>query len=186
MFGQRWMKLVFTLLLIVTFASVKAAALLQDTVEGKEGKQSIILLKKKDKIPDYVYKDLDGKRISLKSFLGKYVYIDLWATWCTSCIEQTPYFEELEEKFHNKKIVFVSISVDRHQEAWERFVKAEKRRSLQWICPEGDKAPILKDLGILTIPRFILLDKKGRILESNFGMPDWSQTEKILSELDGI
>lgn len=109
-----------------------------------------------------------------------------WATWCTSCIEQTPYFEKLEEEFHNKKIVFVSISVDRHREVWERLVKAEKKRILQWVCPEGEKAPILRDFGILTIPRFILLDKKGRILESNFGMPAWSQTEKALSELEGI
>ena len=50
----------------------------------------------------------------------------------------------------------------------------------------GGKAPILRDFGILTIPRFILLDKKGRILESNFGMPAWPQIEKALSELDGI
>lgn len=185
MFGKIWMKLVFTLLLIIFFTSVNAT-LQQDTVAVKEGKQSGILLKKGDKIPDYVFKDFSGKRVSLKSFRGKYVYIDLWATWCISCIEQAPYFEELEEKFHNKKIVFVSISVDRHQEVWKRFVKAEKKRVLQWVCPEGDKAPILKDLGILTIPRFILLDKKGRILESNFGMPVWPQTEKILFGLDGI
>ena len=174
------------LLFVVVFTGVKAFSLRRDTAVGKEGYQSAVLLKKGDKLPDYVFKDMNNKRVSLKSFRGKYVYIDLWATWCTSCIEQAPYFEELEEKFHNKKIVFVSISVDRHQEAWNRLVKAEKKRILQWVCPEGEKAPILEDLGILTIPRFILLDKKGRILETNFGMPAWPQTEKKLSELDGI
>ena len=183
MFGKRGMRLVFTLLSVVAFASVEAA-LQQDTVKGEE--QPVVLLKKGDKMPDYVFKDLSGKRVSLKSFRGKYVYIDLWATWCTSCIEQTPYFEKLEEKFHNKKIVFVSISVDRHREVWERLVKAEKKRIVQWVCPEGEEAPILRDFGILTIPCFILLDKKGRILENNFGMPAWPQTEKALSELDGI
>lgn len=183
MFGKRGMRLVFTLLSVVAFASVEAA-LQQDTVKGEE--QPVVLLKKGDKMPDYVFKDLSGKRVSLKSFRGKYVYIDLWATWCTSCIEQTPYFEKLEEKFHNKKIVFVSISVDRHREVWKRLVKAEKKRILQWVCPEGEEASILRDFGILTIPCFILLDKKGRILENDFGMPAWPQTEKALSELNGM
>lgn len=184
MLGKRRMRLISTLLLLIAFAHVEAA-LPQDTVAGKEKKQ-VVLLQKGDKLPDYVFKDLSGKQVSLKSFRGKYVYIDLWATWCTSCIEQSPFFEELEEKFHNKKIVFVSISVDRHLEVWVRFVKSEKKRILQWICPEGENAPVLKDFGILTIPRFILLDKKGRILEDNFGMPAWTETEKRLSELKGI
>ena len=68
MFGKRGMRLVFTLLSVVAFASVEAA-LQQDTVKGEE--QPVVLLKKGDKMPDYVFKDLNGKRVSLKSFRGR-------------------------------------------------------------------------------------------------------------------
>ena len=67
MFGKRGMRLVFTLLSVVAFASVEAA-LQQDTVKGEE--QPVVLLKKGDKMPDYVFKDLNGKRV-VKKFPGK-------------------------------------------------------------------------------------------------------------------
>ena len=82
--------------------------------------------------------------------------------------------------------MFVSVSVDKHREVWLRTMKAEKKRIPQWICPEGEETPLLADFGVVAIPRFILLDKKGRILDVNFSMPSEPQAEKALSELEGI
>lgn len=181
-----WIKIVFVLALVVTGTCVKANPPQRDTMNRKTGGEKAVLLKKGDVMPNYVFKDVEGKRVSLKKFRGKYVYIDIWATWCGVCVAETPYFEQLEERFHNKNIVFVSVSVDKHREAWLRTMKAEKKRIPQWICPEGEDAPLLTDFGVVAIPRFILLDKKGRILDVNFSMPSEPQAEKTLSKLEGI
>ena len=181
-----WIKIVSVLALVVTGTCVKANSPQRDTMTRKTDAKKAVLLKKGDIMPNYEFKDVEGKRVSLKKFRGKYVYIDIWATWCGACVEQTPYFEELEERFHNKNIVFVCVSVDKHREAWLRTMKAEKKRIPQWICPEGEDTPLLADFGVVAIPRFILLDKKGRILDVNFSMPSEPQAEKTLSELEGI
>ena len=181
-----WIKIVFVFALVVIGTGVKANSQQRDTMTRKTGEEKAVLLKKGDVIPNYVFKDVEGKRVSLKKLRGKYVLIDIWATWCGSCVAETPYFEQLEERFHNKNIVFVSISVDKHREAWLRAMKVEKKRIPQWICPEGEDAPLLADFGIVAIPRFILLDKKGRVLDMNFSVPSEPRTEKALSELEGI
>lgn len=181
-----WVKIVFVLALVVTGTCVKANSPQRDTMTRKTDARKAVELKKGDMMPNYVFKDMEGKKVSLKKFRGKYVYIDIWATWCGVCVEQTPYFEDMEEKFHNKNITFVSISVDKHRDAWLRTMKAEKKRIPQWICPEGEDTPLLADFGILAIPRFILLDKKGRILDADFSMPSQPEAEKTLSELEGI
>ena len=127
--GNVLIKVIFSVALMVMGMMAGATPVGQrDTMARKTDGREVVLLKKGDMMPNYVFKDVNGKRVSLKSFRGKYVYIDIWATWCGSCVEQTPYFEELEDKLHNKKIVFVSISVDKHREAWVRKVKAEKSR----------------------------------------------------------
>ena len=56
--------------------------------------------------PDFKYKDVNGKTVSLKDLRGKYVYIDVWATWCTPCRGELPYLKELEKKTGRKEYLF--------------------------------------------------------------------------------
>ena len=87
-----WIKIVFVLALVVTGTCVKANSPQRDTMTRKTDAKKAVLLKKGDMMPNYEFKDVEGKRVSLKKFRGKYVYIDIWATWCGVCVEQTPYF----------------------------------------------------------------------------------------------
>ena len=100
--GNVLIKVIFSVALMVMGMMAGATPVGQrDTMARKTDGREVVLLKKGDMMPNYVFKDVNGKRVSLKSFRGKYVYIDIWATWCGSCVEQTPYFEELEDKLHN-------------------------------------------------------------------------------------
>lgn len=58
--------------------------------------------------PDFNYPDMKGKMYSLKDFKGKYVYIDVWATWCGPCCKEIPYLKELEKKMRKKRL-FLSV-----------------------------------------------------------------------------
>lgn len=130
------------------------------------------------------YVDIDGKAFSFASLKGKYVYIDVWATWCGPCRQELPYLVKLEEKFHDKNIAFVSISVDNRMKDWSRMVVRNKMAGIQLYG--GPQAPIMKDFQISGIPRFLLLDRDGRVINPDMTRPSDSATDKFLNELEGI
>lgn len=119
---------------------------------------------------DFSFTDINGKTVSLKRLRGKYVYIDVWATWCGPCKAQIPALQKLEREMKGKKIVFVSMSCDQDKKAWEEFVKKEKLGGFQlFMGAKGEE--FARFFNIEMIPRFILLDKKGNIVNAKMGRP---------------
>lgn len=153
-------------------------------------------LKKGNKAPDFSnYENFNGETSSLSDFLGSYVYIDIWATWCRPCIAQFPYLKMLEKEYKNKNISFVSISTDddrRSNGSWEKardkWVKMVKERNLTGIqlWAGKDDARFSKAYMIRSIPRFILIDPNGNLIDSNTLSPANPALRKILDELPGI
>lgn len=134
--------------------------------------------------PDFEYKDINDRIVSLKDFRGKYVYIDVWATWCTPCRGELPDLKELEEKMKGKKICFLSISCDKDIEKWKKMVKEEELGGIH-VNTGGDQK-FMKAYGIKGIPRFILLDKKGKIINPEMTRPSQKVTLETLLSLKGI
>lgn len=134
--------------------------------------------------PDFKYEDINGKTVTLKAFKGKYILIDFWATYCGPCLDELPYLRKLEETMKGKNIVFVSISRDRDRKAWENMLKKDKLGGVQWFSGKDEK--IKTAIGLTTIPRFILLDRKGRVVKIYMDRPSEPETLKILQALKGI
>ena len=67
------------------------------------------------------YENFKGGTTSLDDLKGKYVYVDVWATWCGPCKREIPFLKEVEKAYHGKNIEFVSISIDKAKdhEAWK-------------------------------------------------------------------
>ena len=110
----------------------------------------------------------------------KYVYIDIWATWCGPCQREIPHLQKLEEKYHGKDIYFVSISCDNNKKAWENRVRAGLK-GIQLHFVNGDT--FMNDYMIKGIPRFILLDKEGKIISVDMSRPSDPKTIAKLDEL---
>ncbi len=133
---------------------------------------------------DVPYIDIEGKPVSLDVLKGKYVYIDVWATWCGPCRGELPYLKKLEKQFEGKNIHFVSISLDARKKDWIQMVEKEQLGGIQlWGGPE---ALIVRDYNITGIPRFILLDREGKVIDSNMSRPSDEATLKTLKGLEGI
>lgn len=130
--------------------------------------------------PNFNCTDLSGKKVSLSDFKGKYVYIDIWATWCGPCQREIPHLQKLEEKYHGKDIYFVSISCDKNKKAWENRVRAGLK-GIQLHFVNGDT--FMNDYMIKGIPRFILLDKEGKIISVDMSRPSDPKTIAKLDEL---
>lgn len=131
--------------------------------------------------PSFVCQDINGKEVKLSDLKGKYVYIDVWATWCGPCKGELPFLKKLEEKYHDKDIHFVSISCDSRKKSWEDMVKKENLKGIQLILGKGNS--FMDDYIIRGIPRFILLDKQNNIISSNMTRPSDPETEKRFEEL---
>ncbi|WP_285010939.1 TlpA family protein disulfide reductase [Pedobacter faecalis] len=135
--------------------------------------------------PLFTYKDVDGKPVSLKDLKGKYVYIDVWATWCGPCKAEIPYLTKIEERFEGKNIHFVSISVDKMSShaAWKSYVNDNKLQGIQVIADNNIESDFIKKFSISYIPRFLLIDPKGNIVETNARRPSDPALVKQLEEL---
>ncbi len=133
--------------------------------------------------PGFAYQDKNGKIVSLDSLKGKVVYIDVWATWCGPCKMEIPYLKQLEEEFHNKNIAFVSISLDQDKEAWIKMVMEKNMSGYQLIADNAWDSSLTKDYVIRTIPRFILIDKAGKIVSVNATRPSDPITKQIILKL---
>ena len=134
---------------------------------------------------DFCFLDIHGKSVSLKDLKGKYVYIDVWATWCGPCNAEIPYLKKLEEEMKGKKIVFVGMSTDTDKKKWETFVEKNGLGGIQLF--QGKKGGEFKRFYMIDyIPRFILLDKKGRIVDAFMTRPYDEKTKEKLIKLKGI
>ncbi|MGI6242799.1 MAG: TlpA family protein disulfide reductase [Prevotella sp.] len=130
--------------------------------------------------PDFKCTDLSGKSYTLADFKGKYVYIDIWATWCGPCQREIPYLRKLETKYNGKDIYFVSISCDANRQTWEKKVKSGMT-GVQLHFDTDDT--FMKQYMINGIPRFILLDKEGKIISADMSRPSDPKTAAQLDEL---
>lgn len=137
------------------------------------------------------YVNFKGGKKSLDSFKGKYVYIDVWATWCGPCIQQIPYLKNLEEEYKGKNIEFVSISTDEARRSggsweaaekkWRNFVKARQLGGVQlW---SGQDYSFQQAYQITGIPRFILIDPQGNIINANAPRPSEPRLKDMFASL---
>lgn len=131
-------------------------------------------------IPEFSFSDLNGEMVKLSDFKGRYVYIDIWATWCGPCMYEMPYLRKLEDTLANKNIAFVSICKDDYKQNWERSIKKSGSKSVQLFAEEGNDK-FFKDFIVNSIPRFILIDKDGKIINSNAKRPS---DPALLSQLE--
>lgn len=132
----------------------------------------------------FSYSDIDGKTVSLADLKGKFVYIDVWATWCGPCRGELPYLKKLEEKYVGKDIHFVSMSCDKKKKAWEDMVKKDELKGIQLHM--GSDRTFMDAYLINGIPRFILLDRDGKIISANMTRPSDAKTTSKFDELLGL
>jgi thiol-disulfide isomerase/thioredoxin len=135
-------------------------------------------------VPDFGVVDTALAPVSLGSLKGKYVLIDFWASWCSQCMYESPYMEKLETVFKGKNIEFVSISCDEEVASWKSaIIRHHMDGRLQWHVSD---LAVLRALKVARLPRFVLLDKQGRVLDADLTRPSDPAMAGYLRCLKGI
>ncbi len=158
-----------------------------DSTFNEELTQKYKILKKIVKgspSPTFNYENINGGKTSLESLKGKFVYIDVWATWCGPCIAEIPALKKVEKEYHGKNIEFVSISIDdkKDLEKWKKMVADKELKGVQLFADNDWKSDFIKNFAIDGIPRFILIDTEGKIINADAPRPSDAKLKELLNE----
>ena len=111
---------------------------------------------------------------------GKVIYLDLWATWCGPCMGEMPNLELLKKKYSTEsQLAIVSLSIDDTDKIWLDNLQKRDPGGIQWRTIREN----MKDYGIVSIPRYIIIDKDFRVTNLNAERPSSPQTVKDLDKL---
>jgi len=135
--------------------------------------------------PSFDFLNHKGGNTKLEDFKGKYVYLDIWATWCGPCRAEIPFLKQVEQKYHDKNIVFISISVDTDKdfEKWKTFVKEKELGGVQLFADKNWNSDFIRSFSINSIPRFILIDPNGKVVQADAPRPSSAKLKEDLDQL---
>ena len=121
----------------------------------------------------------------IKSYRGKYLYIDFWASWCQPCRFEMPLSIRLSQEFNKNEIAFIYISIDEKAEDWEKASSQiglrENNNSFLLLNMLGGSAK--KYFNINEIPRYLIFDEQGRLINNDAPRPSNPNCERILRNL---
>ncbi len=131
------------------------------------------------------YENHAGGTTSLSDLKGKYVYVDVWATWCGPCKVEIPFLKEVEKEYHDKNIAFVSISIDeaKDHEKWIAMVNEKELSGIQLFADNDWNSKFVKEYFINGIPRFILIDPDGNVVTPDAPRPSNPKLRELLNGL---
>lgn len=136
--------------------------------------------------PDFTGQTADGKKLSLSSLKGKVVYVDVWATWCGPCKEEFPHSKKLMKAFEgNDKVVFLFVSTDQNMETWKKMLPDKSIPKGIHINQAQDKQAdaIWENYHLWGIPRYILIDAEGKMLQTHAPSPSSGKVEALLNKM---
>jgi thiol-disulfide isomerase/thioredoxin len=128
--------------------------------------------------PDVGFSDSDGKALKLNDFRGRYVVINLWATWCGPCINELPSLVKLQAALPQDKITVVPIDLERiGVERVSEFLKMHAIEGLP-IYVDRDYST-LRGFAANELPLTIVIDSEGREVARAAGAQHWDSAESV-------
>jgi tetratricopeptide (TPR) repeat protein len=128
-------------------------------------------------VPPFSFVDIDGKEVRQPDLLGRFVFIEFWATWCPPSLE---HINKIQSVISSNDTIYIFISVDRDASKWRKYVKANKLRGIHVNDQQG---LVGMYWNIQAVPNYFLLSKDGRIVLNSFLVTGSKSQDKLRSML---
>lgn len=127
-----------------------------------------------------------GKQTSFQNILnknkGKTTVIEVWASWCGDCVKAMPKMKELQE--NNKNVSFVFLSMDKTADKWKEGILKHELQGDHYMSNDGMKGVFGQAIDLDWIPRYIIIDKTGKIVRYRAIETDFDQISEMLKKLE--
>jgi peroxiredoxin len=131
---------------------------------------------------DVTLKDMNGKDIRLADYKGQVIFLNFWATWCGPCKVEIPHFVELQEKYRDRGVIFLGLSVDDPVEKLRPF--AEQYKMNYPVLIGLDREDVQDAFGgLLGVPVTFIIDRSGTICRQHQGLATLEQFERVIQAL---
>jgi cytochrome c biogenesis protein CcmG, thiol:disulfide interchange protein DsbE len=123
--------------------------------------------------PDFTFPGLDGKMVNLSDYRGKVVLVNIWATWCTPCVDEMPSMEKLYQKLKGKDFEILAVSIDSLEA--KAVVPFMNKHNLTFPVLFDSAETVKTSYRITGIPESFIIDKNGILIEKIIGSRDWAR-----------
>lgn len=133
--------------------------------------------------PQFTLFDVDGNKVSLNDFKGKYVFIDFWQTLCPRSARELPHYLKLYSDYKAENISFVSISVNEDENVWRNYVKENKNVGISLRADKSFASEVYKAYQIPILPSFVIIDREGNIVDPMAAKPSSKEIRETFDQL---
>jgi cytochrome c biogenesis protein CcmG/thiol:disulfide interchange protein DsbE len=130
--------------------------------------------------PNFILSDSKGTSVRLSDYKGRVVLLDFWATWCHGCNIEIPWYMEFQNKYKDKGLSVIGVSMD--DDGWKSVKPFLEEKKMNYTVVVGN-ADLAKLYGVDQLPVTLLIDRDGKIANSHAGMVDKNAFEKEISVL---
>lgn len=129
---------------------------------------------------------IDQHQISFKeildTFKGKTIVIDVWASWCGDCIKAMPQMKELQA--NNPNVAYLFFSLDKNITKWKLVIEKYQLEGNHYLINGGMKDSFGEEIDLNWIPRYIIIDKTGKIVIYRAIETDFEKINTTLKSLN--
>ncbi len=128
-----------------------------------------------EEVPNFTL-TLNGRTQELRDLRGQVVVLNFWATWCPPCVAEMPSLERLHQKFRDRGLMVLGISVDQDAAVYENFLQTYNITFPNYLDPEKKISTLY---GTFMYPETYIIDARGRLVRKVIGPLEWDDPQMV-------
>ena len=138
-----------------------------------------------DSVRSWGVQALDGKKLTIgelfDSYKGRKVLIDIWGSWCRDCLIGYPKLEALRREVGEKNVAYLFLSTDKEVTKWKAAIEKFSIRGDHYLLDGAWQTPLSNYIRLDWVPRYLVLDEKGRVIMPKAIVADDENLKQVLS-----
>ena len=133
--------------------------------------------------PGFALASETNTTVSLSRYKGRVVLLDFWATWCTGCKVEIPWYQEFQKKYARRGLTSIGVAMD--EEGWAIVAPYLDAHPVSYPIVLGD-SDVADRYAVAALPVTLLIDRNGKVAARHYGVVDKagldSEIRKLLKE----